>query len=177
MLAVLLLAAAIDIKAQYTKFEYRIPMRDGVKLFTSVFTPKDSSTKFPILLTRTPYGIDPYGKDAYPEHLGPSREFAQDKFIFVYQDVRGRYMSEGQFVDIRPVKDALTGPADTDESTDTFDTIAWLVKDNPPQQQRQSGTYRHFLCRVLHQLRNHPRASGVGRRLAASTHGRSVHGR
>ena len=131
MLALLLLATAIDVKAQYTKSEYRIPMRDGVKLFVSVYAPKGSSSKFPILLTRTPYGIDPYGSDAYPEHLGPSREFAQDKFIFVYQDVRGRYMSEGQFVDIRPVKDVLTGPADTDESTDTFDTIDWLVKNIP----------------------------------------------
>jgi uncharacterized protein len=136
MLAVLLLASALagpaenfDVKAQYTKVEYRITMRDGVKLFTSVYAPKDSSTKYPILLTRTPYGTDPYGRDAYPEHLGPSDEFARDKFIFVCQDVRGRYMSEGQFVDIRPVKDVLTGPADTDESTDTFDTIDWLVKN------------------------------------------------
>jgi hypothetical protein len=138
MLAMLALASAIavpaenfDIKAHYTKFEYRIPMRDGVKLFTAVYAPKDTSSKFPILLTRTPYGIGHYGNDAYPEHLGPSREFTEAKFIFVNQDVRGRYMSEGQFVDIRPVKDVLTGPADTDESTDTFDTIDWLLKNIP----------------------------------------------
>lgn len=124
-------AENLDVKAHYTKFEYRIPMRDGVKLFTAVYAPKDTSSKFPILLTRTPYGIGPYGSNAYPEHLGPSREFARDKFIFVDQDVRGRYMSEGQFIDVRPIKDVLTGPADTDESTDTFDTIDWLVKNIP----------------------------------------------
>jgi hypothetical protein len=138
LLAVLSLASAVagraenfDVKSQYSKFEYRIPMRDGVKLFTSVYTPKDRSIQFPILLTRTPYGTDPYGGDAFPEHLGPSSEFARDKFIFVCQDVRGRYMSEGQFVDIRPVKDVLAGPTDTDETTDTFDTIDWLVKNVP----------------------------------------------
>src|SRR3954447_9377757 len=99
VLAMLALAGAIavpaenfDIKAQYTKFEYRIPMRDGVKLFTAVYAPKDSVSKFPILLTRTPYGIGPYGSDAHPEHVGPSREFAENNFIFVEQDVRGRYM-------------------------------------------------------------------------------------
>jgi uncharacterized protein len=106
-------------------------MRDGVKLFTSVYTPKDNSIQFPILLTRTPYGTGPYEANAYPEQLGPSREFAPDKFIFVYQDVRGRYMSEGEFVDVRPVKNVLKGSTDTDETTDTFDTIDWLVKNIP----------------------------------------------
>jgi uncharacterized protein len=106
-------------------------MRDGIELFTSVYTPKDNSIQFPILLTRTPYGTGPYDANAYPEQLGPSREFAPDKFIFVYQDVRGRYMSEGEFVDVRPVKNVLTGPTDTDETTDTFDTIDWLVKNVP----------------------------------------------
>ena len=124
-------AEHFDVKSHYTKFEYRIPMRDGVKLFTSVYVPKDRSIQFPILLTRTPYGVGHYGGDAYPEHLGPSREFAEDKFIFVCQDVRGRFMSEGEFVDVRPVKDVLNGPTDTDETTDTFDTIDWLVKNVP----------------------------------------------
>jgi uncharacterized protein len=120
-----------DLPSHYTKFQYRIPMRDGVKLFTSVYAPKDNSIQFPILLTRTPYGTGPYDANAYPEQLGPSREFAPDKFIFVYQDVRGRYMSEGEFIDVRPVKNVLTGPTDTDETTDTFDTIDWLVKNVP----------------------------------------------
>ena len=124
-------ASDVDVQSQYSKFQYRIPMRDGVKLFTTVYSPKDRSTRFPILLTRTAYGTGPYEGDAYPDHLGPSRQLAEDKFIFVYQDVRGRFMSEGEFVDIRPVKNALTGPQDTDETTDTFDTIDWLVKNVP----------------------------------------------
>jgi hypothetical protein len=119
-----------DVKAHYTKFEYRVPMRDGVRLFTIVFVPKDVGT-FPILLTRTPYGIAPYGADAYPKAVGPSPKFAEDKFIFVYQDVRGRFMSEGQFVDVRPIKDTLNGAKDTDESTDAYDTIDWLLKNVP----------------------------------------------
>jgi hypothetical protein len=119
-----------DVKAHYMKFEYRVPMRDGVRLFTIVFVPKDAGT-FPILLTRTPYGIAPYGADAYPKSVGPSPKFAEDKFIFVYQDVRGRFMSEGQFVDVRPIKDTLNGAKDTDESTDAYDTIDWLLKNVP----------------------------------------------
>ena len=114
-----------DIRAHYQKYEFRIPMRDGVRLFTAVYVPKDTQEKYPILLTRTPYGVAPYGPDAYPEHLGPSQKFADDKFVFVYQDVRGRYMSEGEWVEMRPE----TG--NTDESTDTYDTIEWLLKNVP----------------------------------------------
>src|SRR5215471_16796104 len=77
-------------RSSYNKFEYRIPMRDGVKLFTSVYVPKDASVRYPILLTRTPYSVAPYGPDAYPRTLGPSTAFAQEGYIFVYQDVRGR---------------------------------------------------------------------------------------
>ncbi len=120
-----------DIPAHYTKSEFRIPMRDGVRLFTAVYTPKDTSQKYPILMTRTPYSIAPYGAGKYPERLGPSRKFAEDKFIFVYQDVRGRFMSEGEFVEMRPEKDETNGPNDVDESTDTNDTIDWLIKNVP----------------------------------------------
>ncbi len=120
-----------DVKSHYTKSEFRIPMRDGVRLFTAVYAPKDSSTKYPILVTRTPYGVAPYGTDAYPGKLGPSASFAQDGFIFVYQDVRGRFMSEGQFMDMRPEKDVTNGAGDIDESTDAFDTIDWLLKNVP----------------------------------------------
>jgi predicted acyl esterase len=91
-------AAAPDdfsIPAHYKKFEFSIPMRDGVRLFTAVYVPLDTSEKYPILMTRTPYGVAPYGVDNYPKRLGPSRRFAEDGFIFVYQDVRGRFMSEG----------------------------------------------------------------------------------
>ncbi len=118
-------------RAHYTKHDFRIPMRDGVKLFTSVYVPKDASRTFPILMQRTPYSISPYGVDNYRTVLGPSEGFEKEGFIFVYQDVRGRYMSEGEFVDMPYHKTRLEGPADTDESTDTYDTIDWLVKHVP----------------------------------------------
>src|SRR5437016_3239791 len=88
------------VRENYSKFEYRIPMRDGVKLFTSVYIPKDVFTDgrtYPVMMQRTPYNIRPYGIDQYPESLGPSEFFARDRFIFVYQDIRGRFMSEGDY--------------------------------------------------------------------------------
>jgi len=127
----LLGADDFDVPAHYTKYEFRIPMRDGARLFTAVYVPKDTLEKYPILITRTPYGVGPYGEKAYPNKLGPSLKFAEDKFIFVYQDVRGRNMSEGQFVEMWPEKDVTDGPKDVDESTDTFDTIDWLIKNVP----------------------------------------------
>ncbi len=127
----LLGAANLDVRANYQKYEYRIPMRDGVHLFTAVYSPKAASAKYPILLTRTPYSVRPYGADAYPERIGPSPRFAEEGFIFVYQDVRGRYMSEGEWAEMRPEKDVLSGPTDTDESTDTYDSIDWLIKNIP----------------------------------------------
>jgi hypothetical protein len=122
------------IRENYTKFEYRIAMRDGAKLFTSVYVPKDvfsDSRTYPILMQRTGYSVAPYGVDLYRANLGPSELFEREKFIFVYQDVRGRFMSEGDFVTIRPHKPVKSGPKDTDESTDTYDTVDWLVKHVP----------------------------------------------
>src|SRR5690349_14031994 len=81
------------VNASYTKYEYRIPMRDGVKLHTAVYVPKDDSQTYPMLLTRTPYSCAPYGVDKYPDKLGPSPLFQKAGYIFVYQDVRGRWMS------------------------------------------------------------------------------------
>ncbi len=124
-------ADATTVESHYSKHEYRIPMRDGVRLFTAVYVPKDTSESYPILMTRTPYGIAPYGPSAYPNRLGPSRKFADDKFIFVYQDVRGRFISEGEWVEMRPEKDVTHGARDIDESTDTYDTIDWLLKNVP----------------------------------------------
>ena len=118
-------------RAHYTKYDYRIPMRDGVKLFTSVYVPKDNSQTYPILLKRTPYSIGPYGVDNYPPVLGPSELLEKEVFIFAYQDVRGRFLSEGAFVDMPYHKTKLSDPTDTDESTDTYDTIDWLVKNVP----------------------------------------------
>jgi putative CocE/NonD family hydrolase len=120
-----------DVKAHYTKYEYRIPMRDGVKLFTSVYVPKDTSQPYPIMLNRTPYSVAPYGPDNYRSMVGPSEHFAREKFIFAYQDVRGKFMSEGTFEFMRPYKPVKASNMDTDESSDTYDTIDWLVKNIP----------------------------------------------
>ncbi len=117
------------VKANYTKYEYLIPVRDGKKLFTSVYIPKDTSEAWPIMFDRTPYSVAPYGVDNYKTTLGPSEKFTKDKFIFVYQDVRGRNMSEGEFVNMTPQIDKKRGPQDVDESSDTYDTIEWMIKN------------------------------------------------
>src|SRR5881227_316128 len=101
-----------EVKARYTKYEYRIPMRDGKRLFTAVYVPKDTSQRYPIMMTRTPYSAQPYGVDQYKGDLGPSPLFGKEGYIFVYQDVRGRWMSEGEFMNMRPHKDAKDGPQD-----------------------------------------------------------------
>ena len=125
------LAQGIEhVKAHYTKYEYRIPMRDGTRLFTSVYVPKDTSRTYPFLMTRTPYNVKPYGVDQYRNDLGPSPQFGKAGYIFVYQDVRGRWMSEGEFVNMRPHLAQKT-PQQIDESTDTYDTIDWLIKQIP----------------------------------------------
>jgi putative CocE/NonD family hydrolase len=116
------------IKNHYTKREVLIPMRDGVKLFTSIYEPKDASVRYPILLTRTPFTVAPYGADKYKTSLGPDQLFAREGYIFVYQDVRGRWKSEGEFVDVRPYILNKTGKQ-IDESSDAYDTVDWLVKN------------------------------------------------
>lgn len=116
------------IESNYTKQEFRIPMRDGKKLFTTVYSPKDTSVSYPVLIKRTPYGLY-YGKDVYPKKLGPSEFFTKEKFIFVYQDVRGRFMSEGTFVNMRPYIPEKENDTIIDESTDAYDTIEWLLQN------------------------------------------------
>ena len=116
------------IKANYDKREVMIPMRDGVKLFTSIYEPKDKSKKYPIMFDRTPYTVAPYGADKYKTSLGPNGLFAKEGYIFVYQDVRGRWMSEGEFVDVRP-ETAKPGTKEIDESTDTYDSVDWMIKN------------------------------------------------
>lgn len=116
----------------YSKIERYIPMRDGVRLFTSIYYPKDQATKHPILMTRTPYSCAPYGEDKY---AGVWRSYkmayAKEGFIFVTQDVRGRYMSEGTFEDVRPFIKNKKTKKDIDEASDTYDAIDWLVKNAP----------------------------------------------
>ncbi len=114
------------ISSNYSKAEYQIKMRDGVKLFTIVYSPIDKSEKYPIILMRTPYSVGPYGRD-YKSSLGPDMIYAREKFIFVYQDVRGRFMSEGKFINMTPNKDDKK-KNEIDESTDSWDTIDWLIK-------------------------------------------------
>src|ERR1700742_420599 len=122
---------AAYIKDNYTKYEYQIPMRDGKKLFTSVYVPKDQSKKYPFMMDRTCYSVAPYGADVYKPSLGPSPAFLHDGYIFVYQDVRGRYMSEGIYEEMTPEKENHTTSKDVDEGTDTYDTIDWLLKNVP----------------------------------------------
>jgi putative CocE/NonD family hydrolase len=137
------LAQNIDsayVRDNYVKTEKYIPMRDGIKLFTAIYTPKDQSKKYPIIINRTPYTVSPYGKDEYKTSLGPSMLFAREGYIFVYQDVRGRWMSEGKFQDIRPYNPDKKTKKEIDESSDTYDTINWLVK-NIPQNNGKAGIY------------------------------------
>jgi putative CocE/NonD family hydrolase len=117
------------IRERYTKQVTMIPMRDGVKLFTIIYSPKDTSKSYPMLMMRTPYSIVPYDKDTIRGQLGPSHLFSDEGYIFVYQDVRGCYMSEGEFVDMRPHLDQKKTNKDIDESSDTYDTCEWLVKN------------------------------------------------
>jgi putative CocE/NonD family hydrolase len=118
--------APYDVRAHYVKREVSIPMRDGVKLFTIIYSPRDAGERYPILMTRTAYGIGPYGADAYRDVLGPNNEFAKEGYVFVYQDTRGKFKSEGEFVHHVPY---VKGSATPNESTDTWDTIDWLVKN------------------------------------------------
>lgn len=118
------------IEKNYDKNEYRIKMRDGVHLHTIVYSPRDKTKKYPMIMTRTPYSIGPYGEDKFAKYLGPAEQFVKDGYIFVLQDVRGRFMSEGEFDNMRPHKTEKT-KTETDESTDTYDTIEWLIKNIP----------------------------------------------
>lgn len=124
-----------DVRAHYQKSEHMVPMRDGTRLFTIVYTPRDATQDYPILLFRTPYSIPPYGADEYRKQLGPSVEFDRDGYIFVFQDVRGKFRSEGEFEVMRPhVRQELKaggGAPVVDESTDTYDTIDWLLETVP----------------------------------------------
>ncbi|EMR02206.1 CocE/NonD family hydrolase [Cesiribacter andamanensis] len=120
--------------SDYEKQEVYIPMRDGTKLFTAIYSPKDKSRKYPFLMNRTPYSIAPYGADTMRASLGPSRYLMEEGYIFVYQDVRGRWMSEGRYDNMRPQLPNANKKKQKaiDESTDTWDTIDWLLKKVKP---------------------------------------------
>jgi putative CocE/NonD family hydrolase len=141
LLAAVLITSALSLQAQestmsyveqhYDKAEHQIEMRDGIKLFTIVYSPKDKSQKYPFLMKRTCYSIGPYGVDDYASNVGPSETLMKEGYIFIYQDVRGRYMSEGTFDNMRPniPGNNRRNKEDIDESSDTFDTIDWLLKN------------------------------------------------
>lgn len=132
-LAVPLIAAAQPgpVASGYRKLQVRIPMRDGATLFTNIYVPRDTTRRYPFLMQRTPYSVAPYGPDAIPARLGPSEAFAREGFIFVYQDVRGRYQSTGTWLEMTPHRAVKGGPADVDESSDAYDTIEWLLANVP----------------------------------------------
>lgn len=119
------------IRANYTKYEYKIPMRDGIELFTSVYVPNDDSQLYPMMMQRTPYRVAPYGVSKYKKRLGPSAAFEKEGFVFVFQDVRGKNMSQGEFVNMRPQDAYKRGANAVDDATDTYDSIDWLVKHVP----------------------------------------------
>jgi len=123
-------AAHLDfLKQTYEKSDYMVPMRDGIELYTIVYSPKDRTREVPILLFRTPYSIGPYELSEYRNPLGPSGEFDRAGYIFAFQDVRGQFKSEGDFEVIRPLAAEPRGPTVTDESTDNYDTIEWLLEN------------------------------------------------
>jgi hypothetical protein len=131
-------APAWNVREHYTKYEYRIPMRDGVRLFTVVYVPKDASKRYPFLMDRTPYSVGVragdemhYGEDFYPTSLGPSHDFETAGYIFVRQDVRGRFMSEGKWQEMTPHRNARREKGEGNESEDMHDTVDWLLKHVP----------------------------------------------
>ena len=114
-------ADSIWIVNNYTKIERLIPMRDGIKLFTSIYIPKDNSEDHPILMTRTPYSCAPYGEDKMKDFWNTyQKAYLKAGYIMVTQDVRGRWMSEGEFVDVRPFNPDKKTNKDIDEASDTM---------------------------------------------------------
>ena len=142
ILSCIQLQAQLDenyVKDNYNKTETYITMRDGVRLFTTIYSPKDTSQKYPILFQRTPYSCRPYGEDQFRSKIGPNEFLMQDGYIIVYQDVRGRWMSEGVYDNMRAYIPNKKGKQ-TDEASDTYDSIDWLVK-NVPNNNGKVGTW------------------------------------
>jgi putative CocE/NonD family hydrolase len=153
------------LKENYTKKEHKIAMRDGAKLFTAVYAPKNSKEKNPILMVRTPYSCAPYGEDKFSPRLWYSywKNYVKENYIIVVQDVRGRWMSEGEFIDVRPFIENKKTKKDVDEASDTYDAIDWLVK-NVPNNNGNVGvfgiSYPGFYS-TMAALSNHPALKAV----------------
>ena len=128
--------AVTDYRPLYTKSQVLIPMRDGVRLYTTIYAPRDTLRRHPFLLTRTPYSSGPYAVDSFPGFFRHSwipcfASYLKAGYIFVYQDVRGRWMSEGLFANARPYIPDKRSSHDVDESSDAYDTVDWLIRHVP----------------------------------------------
>jgi putative CocE/NonD family hydrolase len=158
------------VSENYTKKEVRIKMRDGAELFTSIYSPKDTSKKYPIIMQRTPYDCAPYGEDKFKKSIGPSETMMKEGYIVVYQDVRGRYMSDGLYDNMRAYVPNKKSKNDIDEASDTYDTIDWLVK-NVENNNGNVGTwgisYPGFYASYS-LLSNHPALKAVSPQAAIS---------
>ena len=152
------------VRENYYKIERQIPMRDGAKLFTAIYIPKDTTEKHPILIRRTPYSVAPYSENNFPESFWNSyyRLYMRENYIMVMQDVRGKYMSEGDFIDVRPFNSNKTG-TQIDEASDTYDAVDWLVKNVPHNNGRVGVfgiSYPGFYS-TMAALSNHPAVKAV----------------
>ncbi len=146
----------------YRKSEHQVPMRDGVRLFTQVYSPLDASEPHPIIFMRSPYGIAPYG-ETFTNMTIPSLPFAREGYIMVFQDIRGMSMSEGTFRFIRPFISVKKTSADVDESSDAYDTIEWLLKNVPGHNGRVGlwgPSYAGFTA-AMGALSSHPAVKAV----------------
>lgn len=123
-----------DVEAHYSKQEVQIPMRDGVELYATIYVPRDTSQTYPFLIKKSPYSSGPYDEGEYLNHVGPTgtTRFAEEGYIFVYQDVRGRFMSEGQFLNMTPNHAGNEPDTPVDESSDMYDTVEWLLDNIHP---------------------------------------------
>ncbi|MFM9911802.1 MAG: CocE/NonD family hydrolase [Chitinophagaceae bacterium] len=151
------------IRDNYIKKELTIPMRDGIKLFTAVYMPKDATEKHPILMSRTPYSCYPYGEANWRSFWNSHwKYYMREGYIIVLQDVRGRWMSEGEFVDVRPFNPTKTG-TQTDEASDTYDAIDWLIKNIPNNNERVGifGISYPGFYSTMAALSNHPALKAV----------------
>ncbi|MSU64721.1 MAG: CocE/NonD family hydrolase [Opitutus sp.] len=132
--------AAYRTQDHYARQDVMIPMRDGIKLYTQIYAPKDAAEKYPLLLFRTPYAVGDYAAGEFKAVIGPTNDFAQEGYIVAYQDVRGKFQSEGEFIHHPTYLANKTRPDQVDESTDAYDTIEWLLK-NVPNHNGRVGTW------------------------------------
>jgi hypothetical protein len=147
----------------YTKTVVDVPMRDGVKLKTIIYSPKRITEKFPFLVVRSPYGIGPYENNVFRSIPGPIWSFVIEGYIFVFQDVRGKFMSEGEFVDVRPFNPAKKTNQDIDESTDAYDTFEWLINQIPNNNGKigMCGSSYHAFYSLMALLSKHPALTAI----------------